>query len=83
MDSADILLSNVKTAKRCGVTTRAIYSWIRLPELGFPRPCFINGRRYFSQAEIDRWRESRFDAIPPEYQFLKSPAHAAGRGEAA
>jgi hypothetical protein len=64
MDAGDVLISNGKTAKRLGVTTRSIFRWTSVPELNFPQPCFINGRRYFSQFEIDMWRDRRFGVLP-------------------
>lgn len=66
MDAADVLISNGKAAKRLGVTTRSIFRWTQIPELNFPQPCFINGRRYFSQFAIDLWRDRRFGALPTE-----------------
>jgi hypothetical protein len=64
MDAADVLVSNSKTAKRLGVNTRTIFRWTQVPELNFPQPCFINGRRYFSQFAIDLWRDRRFGVLP-------------------
>jgi predicted DNA-binding transcriptional regulator AlpA len=76
MDSADVLLSNSKTAKRLGTTRRTLYRWVDLPELNFPRPCFICGRRYFSQFEVDLWRDRRFGVLPTEHRRLKNQARA-------
>jgi hypothetical protein len=55
----DTLLSNSKTAKRVGTCTRTLFRWTCQPELGFPKPCIINKRRYFSAWQIDAWLESR------------------------
>jgi hypothetical protein len=55
----DTLLPNAKAAKRVGATTRTLFRWTSQPELGFPTPCIINGRRYFSAWQIDDWLASR------------------------
>jgi DNA-binding transcriptional MerR regulator len=35
-----------KVAKECGVCKRTIDRWDEQPELGFPPPVWINGRKY-------------------------------------
>lgn len=55
----DELIPNAKLAKRLGTTTRSLFRWTTQPELNFPRPRLINGRRYFSSAEIEAWQRSR------------------------
>jgi hypothetical protein len=55
----DTLLSKPKTAKRVGVTTRTVDLWSHQPELRFPTPCIVNGRKYFSAWQIEDWLESR------------------------
>ena len=55
----DELIPNAKVAKRLGVTVRTVFKWTAQPDLNFPKPCFVNSRRYFSAAEIDAWQASR------------------------
>jgi len=55
----DTLLSNSKTARRVGTCTRTLSRWTCQPELGFPDPCIINGRRYFSAWQVEDWLENR------------------------
>jgi hypothetical protein len=61
----DTLLSKSKTAKRVGTCTRTVDRWTCLPELGFPKPCIINKRRYFSAWQIEDWLESCKPGGPP------------------
>jgi hypothetical protein len=61
----DTLLTNSKTAKRAGTTIRTLYRWASQPELGFPTPCVINKRRYYSAWQIEDWLESRKPGGPP------------------
>jgi predicted DNA-binding transcriptional regulator AlpA len=77
----DVLISNTKAARRLGVTTRSIFRWVQDPELNFPKPCFINGRRYFSEGEIDLWRDSRI-AAPSGAVFRGSPVPRGARDSA-
>lgn len=68
-DQYDQLISNPKVAKLLGVGPRTIFRWTTLPELNFPAPCKVNGRRYFSSAEIEAWKLSRKAGVE-----LASPA---------
>ncbi len=65
----DELIPNAKLARRLGTTTRSLFRWTTQPELNFPKPRLINGRRYFSSTEIEAWKRSRvagaaFDPAP-------------------
>jgi predicted DNA-binding transcriptional regulator AlpA len=52
----DEWIPNRQVAKRCGnVTTRTIFRWVLQPELNFPQPAVIGGRRYFSKDAIEAW----------------------------
>lgn len=48
-----------KVAERNGVSVRTISRWEGDPELNFPRPIIINGRRYYDEAELRAWEQSR------------------------
>jgi hypothetical protein len=61
----DTLLTKSKTAKRGGVTTRTVDRWSNQPDLGFPTPAIINGRKYFSAWAIEAWLASRRPGGPP------------------
>jgi predicted DNA-binding transcriptional regulator AlpA len=34
---------------------RTIARWERDPQLGFPKPIYINGRKYYDESELDAW----------------------------
>jgi len=76
----DQLVPNAKVARRLGVTTRTVFRWTAQPELNFPEPCLINNRRYYSEAAIDAWKESRKPgaASPPAFRPLE-PMTTEGR----
>jgi hypothetical protein len=38
---------------RYGVSQRTLPRWDEKPELGFPKPIYINGRKYRDEAELD------------------------------
>jgi len=42
-----------------GVSDMTLWRWLDNPELDFPRPIYIGRRRYFREAEIIDWLESR------------------------
>ena len=47
------LIPDPKVANRYGVSQRTIPRWDGKPELGFPKPIYINKRKYRDEAELD------------------------------
>jgi len=45
--------------ERFGVTDRTLDRWLANPSLVFPRPIFINGRRYFDADQIADWERAQ------------------------
>jgi len=45
--------------KRFKVVDRTISRWQGNPELNFPKPVVINGRKYFDEGEIVVWERAR------------------------
>jgi len=39
-----------------GVTQMTLWRWLNDQSLGFPRPIYINRRRYFDAEEIERFK---------------------------
>jgi hypothetical protein len=46
-------------AARYSVTTRSIDRWWKDPELAFPQPIYINDRKYWSLADLEKWERER------------------------
>jgi len=44
-----------KVAKLQGVTPRTIDRWLRKEAVAFPRPIYINGRKYWRIADLEKW----------------------------
>lgn len=42
-----------------GVSAMTIHRWLRAPELNFPAPVYIGNRRYWNEAEVLSWLDSR------------------------
>ena len=53
------LLPDPKVRERYGVSAQTIWRWDHKPELGFPRPIRINGRKYRDEAELDKFDARR------------------------
>ena len=53
------LLPTRQVCERYHVTDRTIDRWIKDIDLGFPQPLMINRRRYFREAELQRWERAR------------------------
>jgi hypothetical protein len=56
------LLPDSKVRERYSVSAQTIWRWDHNPELGFPRPIRINGRKYRDQAELDKF-DARHAAV--------------------
>jgi len=54
-----------KVAKRYHVCLKTVKRWDGKPELGFPAPEWINGRRYRDSDKLDTWDAARAHAAPP------------------
>jgi DNA-binding transcriptional MerR regulator len=61
----DELISKTNAARRLGVHHRTLPRWEARPNLKFPWPCIINGRRYYSITEIEVWQASRKLGVEP------------------
>jgi len=48
-----------KVAKRYDVHATTLFRWDRNPQLNFPKPIRINGRKYRDVAALDEWDRSR------------------------
>lgn len=42
-----------------GVSDMSIWRWLNDPAMGFPKPVYIARRRYWKEADIVEWLESR------------------------
>jgi hypothetical protein len=54
----DDLIPDARVAERYGVSTRTIPRWDADPDLGFPDPVVINGRRYRRRADLERFERA-------------------------
>jgi predicted DNA-binding transcriptional regulator AlpA len=48
-----------KVADRYNVSFQSLWRWLGNESLGFPRPTYVNGRRYWSRASLEEWEHSR------------------------
>lgn len=55
----DPLIPLPRVARVYGVTLRTIDRWLQRPEIGFPRPEYINGRRYLRLSTVVAFDEAR------------------------
>lgn len=42
-----------------GISDMSLWRWLNDPALGFPRPVYIQKRRFWREAEILEWIEAR------------------------
>ena len=58
-DVAGTLAPARQVCERYGITTRTLSRWLGRPELNFPKPLVVNGRRYWRLNEIEAWERVR------------------------
>jgi predicted DNA-binding transcriptional regulator AlpA len=59
-EERDVYLTAVKVRKRFGdIAPVTLYRWIEDPEIAFPKPLKVGGRRFFKLKEIEEWEEKR------------------------
>jgi hypothetical protein len=66
MNDADALIPDPKVAKRYNVCNRTIARWDSNSKLGFPKPFWINNRRYRRLLELQEWERARAAGKGPE-----------------
>ena len=59
MDLNDFFLPSREVRRRYGVSDMGLWRWLRRPDLGFPKPIIINGRRLWKLSELQAWEISR------------------------
>jgi predicted DNA-binding transcriptional regulator AlpA len=53
----DQLLPARAVCDRYRISPMTLWRWLKDPELNFPRPLYVNGRRYFSQRAVRAFDE--------------------------
>ena len=54
------LLTAPQVRERFGdISDMTLWRWLESPTLGFPRPVYIQRRRFFDAAEIEAWEAKR------------------------
>jgi predicted DNA-binding transcriptional regulator AlpA len=51
--------------ERLGIVDRTLNRWLVDPRLNFPRPIYVNRRRYFWFDEIEAWERNQLNARRP------------------
>ena len=52
-------LTSRQVRDRYQISDMTLWRWLKDPLLNFPRPDYINGRRFFDTEKQDRWDEER------------------------
>jgi hypothetical protein len=58
-DHPDDLIPDPKVAQRYAVSTRTLPRWDARPDLGFPAPIVICGRKYRRRSELEAFERAR------------------------
>ena len=75
-------LAEKLVAVRYNVTTRTLARWDENPDLGFPKPFYINGRRYRSIAKLDAFDLANASKAADPYNPHRAVAQALPRARA-
>jgi hypothetical protein len=54
-----IKLPASKICERYNVVDRTLDRWLKNPKLNFPRPLYINKRRYFDLSAVEKWERAQ------------------------
>jgi hypothetical protein len=58
-DSEVFLDSRAVRRRYCGRSEMALWRWSRDPELGFPKPIYIQKYRYWKLSDLIEWERTR------------------------
>jgi hypothetical protein len=73
-DSNSTYLPDRKVAERYGVSVRTLARWDQTPELGFPSPTYIRGRKYRHVERLERFERNRTVLAGRKSLGMKPPA---------
>ena len=59
MDLNDVLLPSRQVRARYHVSDMCLWRWLRNPQLDFPQPIRINGRRFWRLSALQVWERRR------------------------
>lgn len=69
------MLTSAQVREICGqCSDMTIYRNLRDERADFPRPVYVNRRRYWRADEIEQWWASRSEAAPPSPRSTASNA---------
>ena len=57
--SGTVYIGAIPLCQRFGIVSMTLRRWLDNPALAFPRPYFVNNRRYWKLADIERWERER------------------------
>jgi predicted DNA-binding transcriptional regulator AlpA len=46
-------------ARYAGVSDMTLWRWLDNRDPGFPRPLYINGRRFWNESDLTAWKRTR------------------------
>lgn len=61
MNPARKLVPDPQVCRRYNIHPSTLYNWDHDPQLGFPKPFRINGRKFRDQDELDAFDQARAD----------------------
>lgn len=63
---SEYLSSRQVRARFGGRSDMTLHRWLKKPELNFPRPIYICGKRFWVREELTRWEESQAAKRPQQ-----------------
>jgi hypothetical protein len=57
--SGTVHIGAIPLCQRFGIVPMTLGRWLNNPALAFPRPYWVNNRRYWCLADIERWERER------------------------
>lgn len=56
---ASEFVTSIDVCNRYGVTTMTLWRWLNNDNVNFPKPIYINRRRYFRISDVLEWESKR------------------------
>ena len=55
-------LPAAKVRERYGISDMSLWRWLNDPDLAFPKPLYIRGRRFWRISDLEGWEDGRAKA---------------------
>ncbi len=60
-DDLECWINSAEVRRLCGnISNMSLHRWLAAQRLGFPKPAYVNGKRFWIKGDVLAWRAAQF-----------------------